>query len=445
MNDDNAGMLTDLYQLTMLQSYFEHHMNDIAVFDLFVRRLPPSRNYLIACGLEDVLHYLETFSFSSDHLAYLRSVKRFSEAFLQSLVSFRFTGDVYAVREGTAVFANEPLIEVIAPLPEAQIVETFILNQVHLQSLLASKASRVVKQAGGRLVVDYGLRRIHGADAGLKGARAFYIAGVDATSNVLAGEIYGIPVSGTMAHSFVQAHDSEYEAFRHFIETFPDGTILVDTYDTLNAVRQVIRLAHELGPAFHARAIRLDSGDLAALAKASRTLLNDAGLTDLKIFASGNIDEYLIQELTQAGAPIDGFGVGTHMGTSEDRPFLDAAYKLVEYAGVARMKFSPSKRTLPGRKQIFREIANNVATGDVISCSHEKMAGRPLLEPVMIRGRRIESPPSLDELRTHCRNSINELPQPLLSLRPADPSYRVQASAELLELQQTVQRRHATD
>jgi len=226
VNDDNAGMLTDLYQLTMLQSYFEHHMNDIAVFDLFVRRLPPSRNYLIACGLEDVLHYLETFSFSSDHLAYLRSVKRFSEAFLQSLVSFRFTGDVYAVREGTAVFANEPLIEVIAPLPEAQIVETFILNQVHLQSLLASKASRVVKQAGGRLVVDYGLRRIHGADAGLKGARAFYIAGVDATSNVLAGEIYGIPVSGTMAHSFVQAHDSEYEAFRHFIETFPDGTLL---------------------------------------------------------------------------------------------------------------------------------------------------------------------------------------------------------------------------
>jgi nicotinate phosphoribosyltransferase len=442
VNDENAGMLTDLYQLTMLQSYFEHRMNDTAVFDLFVRRLPPARNYLVACGLEDVLHYLETFSFSSEHLSYLRSLNRFSDAFLQSLGSLRFTGDVYAVREGTVFFANEPIIEVIAPLPEAQIVETFIINQVHMQSLLATKAARVVTQAGGRLIVDYGLRRIHGADAGLKAARAFYIAGVDATSNVLAGEVYGIPVSGTMAHSFVQAHDSEYDAFRHFVETFPNGTVLVDTYDTLAGVRHVIRLARELGPAFHVTGIRLDSGDLAALAKASRRLLNEAGLTDLKIFASGNIDEYALEELVQAGAPIDGFGVGTHMGTSADRPFLDAAYKLVEYAGVPRMKFSPSKTTSPGRKQVFRKLVNGTAKGDVISCFNEKLSGRALLEPVMIRGHRIEpKQSSLNDLRANCSNNIHELPQSLMKLGAADQPYPVHISPDLLALQQAVRRR----
>ena len=443
VNDDNAGTLTDLYQLTMLQSYFEHRMNDIAVFDLFVRRLHPNRNYLVAGGLEQVLHYLETLSFSNEHLSYLRSLNRFSSTFIDYLGSLRFTGDVYAVREGTVVFANEPLLEIVAPLAEAQIIETFVINQIHLQTLAASKAARVVAAAQGRSIVDYGLRRIHGTDAGLKAARAFYIAGVDATSNVLAGEIYGIPVSGTMAHSFIQAHDSEYEAFRHFAETFPDGTMLVDTYNTLDGVRHVIRLARELESAFRVTGIRLDSGDLAMLSKESRRLLNEAGLSKLKIFASGNIDEYSITSLIQSGAPIDGFGVGTHMGTSADAPYLDMAYKLVEYAGVPRMKFSPAKSTLPGRKQVFRALVNGKAAGDEIACFGEQLPGRSLLEPVMLGGRRTGAPPALNDLRSHCIDGIGQLPPRLLASTPTDEPYLVTMSPQLQALQQTLQRRQA--
>ena len=435
VNDDNAAMLTDFYELTMLESYLAHSMNGIAVFDLFVRRLPPTRNYLVACGLEDVLHYLETFSFSTGHLSYLKSLKRFSSGFIDSLERLRFTGDVYAVAEGTAVFANEPIVEVIAPLPEAQIVETFVINQIHLQSLAVSKAVRVVTAARGRQVIDYGLRRTHGADAGLKTARAFYIAGIDATSNVLAGEIYGIPVSGTMAHSFVQAHDSEYDAFRHFVQSFPEGTLLVDTYDTLDGVRNVIRLDRELGSAFRVAGIRLDSGDLATLAKESRRILDEAGLMNVKIFASSSIDEYVIEELLRAGAPIDGFGVGTHMGTSADAPFLDAAYKLVEYAGIPRMKFSAGKTTLPGRKQIFREFVDGIAIGDVIACFGEDLPGAALLKPVMRGGRRTESVPSLDDSRSQCRENIRQLPQSLLGVKTADQPYLVRVSPALLALQ----------
>jgi nicotinate phosphoribosyltransferase len=436
VNDDNAAMLTDLYELTMLESYFAHGMNDIAVFDLFVRRLPKTRNYLVACGLEDVLRYLETFSFSTEHLSYLKSLNRFSGRFIDSLGRLHFTGDVYAVPEGTVVFANEPIVEIVAPLPEAQIVETFLINQIHLQSLAASKAARVVTAARGRAVIDYGLRRIHGTDAGLKAARAFYIAGIDGTSNVLAGEVYSIPLSGTMAHSFVQAHDSEYEAFRHFLESFPDGTLLVDTYDTLDGVRNVIRLAaSNLGSDFHATAIRLDSGDLAALAKESRRMLNEAALTNVKIFASSSLDEYAIEELLRTGAPIDGFGVGTHMGTSADSPFLDAAYKLVEYAGSPRMKLSTGKALLPGRKQIFRTFADSIATHDVIACFDENLPGTALLKPVMLGGRRTAGVPSLDESRSCCRKSINQLPQTLLGLQTAAQPYDVKPSPRLSALE----------
>jgi nicotinate phosphoribosyltransferase len=443
VTDDNAGMLTDFYELTMLQSYFEHGMNDTAVFDLFVRRLPTTRNYLVACGLEDVLHYLETFSFPPEHLSYLKGLNRFSNDFIDYLGGLHFSGDVHAVAEGTVVFANEPILEVIAPLPEAQIVETFVINQLHLQSLAASKASRVVTAARGRPVIDYGLRRIHGTDAGLKAARAFYIAGVDATSNVLAGEQYGIPVSGTMAHSFVQAYNSEYDAFREFVETFPEGTLLVDTYDTLEGVRNVIRLARELGSAFRVTAIRLDSGDLATLAKESRHLLDEAGLTKVKIFASSSIDEYLIEELLRSGAPIDGFGVGTHMGTSADSPFLDAAYKLVEYADTPRMKFSTAKTTLPGRKQVFRRLADGTAIGDVIACWGEDLPGLQLLKPVMLAGRRTGSTPSLNDSRSHCSENIRQLSPSLLTIKTADPPYKVEVSSHLLALQAECRRKLA--
>jgi len=431
VNDDNAAMLTDLYQLTMLQAYFDNGMNATAVFDFFVRRLPSERNYLIACGLEDALRYLETLSFSAQHLSYLKSLRRFSPAFLDYLRDLHFTGDVYAVPEGTVFFANEPIVQVAAPIAEAQIVETFIMNQIHLQSLVASKATRVVTAARGRPVIDYGLRRIHGADAGLKSARAFYIAGVDATSNVLAGQIFGIPISGTMAHSYVQAHDSEYEAFLHFVRSFPEGTILVDTYDTISGVRKVIQLARELGPDFHVRGIRLDSGDLVVLAKESRQLLYEAGLSSVKIFASSSIDEYVIEDLLREGAPIDGFGVGTRMGTSSDAPSLDTVYKLVEYAGSPRMKLSASKSVLPGRKQVFRELKDGIAERDVIASFGENLTGVPLLREVMRNGKRTVTPPTLSDSRKLCAENIRQLPPHLLELRTASPSYSIHISDHL--------------
>jgi nicotinate phosphoribosyltransferase len=435
VDDSNAAMLTDLYELTMLQSYFTHRMNSIAVFDLFVRRLPPTRNYLVACGLEDVLHYLETFSFSAAHIAYLKSLNRFSDAFLQHLSALRFTGDVYAVPEGTIVFGDEPILQVAAPLPQAQIIETFLINQIHLQSMAASKAARVVSAAQGRPVIDYGLRRIHGTDAGLKSARAFYIAGVDGTSNTLAGKLYGIPVSGTMAHSFVQAHDTEYDAFRHFVEDFPEGTLLVDTYNTIEGVEKVVRLARELGSDFKVRAVRLDSGDLAALAKQARRILDDAGLQNVQIFASSSLDEYAIDELLRADAPIDAFGVGTQMGTSSDRPFLDVAYKLVEYAGVPRLKLSTGKKLLPGRKQVFRKFENGTAIEDVLASFGESLPGTPLLKPFMLGGQRTEPAPSLDESRSICRQSTAGLPEHLHSLQTADEPYPVKISPHLSALE----------
>src|SRR5262245_34574032 len=279
VHDSNAALLTDLYELTMLQSYFDEGMNDLAVFDLFVRRLPPNRNYLVACGLEHVLHYLETLAFSPEGIAYLRSLRRFSEAFFESLAAFRFTGDVFAAPEGAVVFANEPLIEVVAPLPQAQIIETFLMNQIQMASLAASNAARVVSAAGGRSVVDFGARRMHGADAAIKEPRAFYIGGVDSTSNVLAGALWNIPVSGTMAHSYVLAFDSEIEAFRRFLRTYPDAILLVDTYDVRQGVQHVIDLARESGSAFQVAGVRLDSGGLAAEAFEVRRQLDHAGLS----------------------------------------------------------------------------------------------------------------------------------------------------------------------
>jgi nicotinate phosphoribosyltransferase len=354
VSDANAALLTDLYQLTMLQSYWREGRTGTAVFSLFVRRLPERRNYLLACGLDQALHYLEWLRFGPDECDRLRSTGRFDAAFIDWLGELRFTGTVRAMPEGTPAFAEEPILEVEAPLPEAQLVETFIMNQVQLQTMLASRAVRVVHAAAGRTVIDFGLRRMHGTDAGMKGARAFHIAGVDATSNVLAGLAYGIPVSGTMAHSYVQSHDDELQAFRDFARTWPDTVLLVDTWDTLDGVRNVVRLAGELGADFHVRGIRLDSGDLAELARQSRRILDDAGLDRVAIFASSSLDEDAIASFVAAGAPIDGFGVGTRMGVSADAPSLDIVYKLAEYGGRGRLKLSTGKRLLPGPKQVFR-------------------------------------------------------------------------------------------
>lgn len=432
IDDANAVLLTDLYQLTMLQAYWQEGMEGQGTFSLFARRLPKARNYLLACGLDDVLRYLETLRFDGDALDYLSTFDQFSAGFLEWLEDFRFTGDVDALPEGTPAFANEPLLEVSAPIPQAQLVETFIMNQIHLQTLLASKAARVVEAARGRDVVDFGLRRMHGTDAGMKAARAFHVAGVAATSNVLAGRVYGLPVTGTMAHSYVQAHDEEMDAFRAFTRLYPGTTLLVDTYDTLAAVRKVVRLAREMGEAFTVRAIRLDSGDLAELAFAARRILDEAGLQRVEIFASGGLDEYEVERVVTAGAPITGFGVGTGMGVSADAPSFDIAYKLTSYGGRGRLKLSPGKPILPGRKQVFRMEEDGRAVGDVIARAGEERPGRPLLVPVMRGGERAPAGRTgLDEARVRAREEIERLPARIRALGPADPPYRVELSRDL--------------
>ncbi len=434
VDDSNAALLTDLYELTMLQSYFDEGFNGTAVFDLFFRRLPSNRNYLIACGLEHVLHYLETFSFSPGAIDYLSSLDRFSTAFLESLREFRFTGDVYAMPEGTAVFAEEPVMEIVAPLPQAQIVETFLMNQVQLATLAASKAARVVTASRGKPVVDFGARRTQGADAALKAPRAFYIAGVDATSNVLAAQVYGIPVAGTMAHSYIQAFETEREAFRQFVRAFPSAILLIDTYETEKGVEEVIELARLMGSDFRVSGVRLDSGDLLKESIGVRHKLDQAGLTDLKIFASGSLDEYAIDRLMVDGAPIDGFGVGAHMATSSDAPVLDGVYKLVEYAGRPKMKTAASKTTLPGRKQVFRQKSQGKAVRDVIGLAGEKNPGEPLLLKVMENGRRTVDPESLDASRSRCRQGLQSLPDRLMSLSSAEETYVVERSSRLQKL-----------
>jgi nicotinate phosphoribosyltransferase len=435
----NPILLTDLYQLTMLQAYFEEGMRERAVFSLFVRRLPQRRNYMLACGLDDVLTYLETLRFDQRALSYLDSLGRFSTRFLQFLEQLGFTGDVYAVPEGTPVFANEPILEVAAPIAEAQFVETYVMNQVHLQTLLASKAARIVEAARGRPVVDFGLRRMHGADAALKAARAFHIAGVHATSNVAAGQSYGIRVAGTMAHSYVQAHDDEYDAFRVFADLYPGTVLLVDTYDTLAGVQKVIDLAREAGRGFRVSAVRLDSGEPLDLSVGVRRLLDDAGLHSVEIFASSNLDEDEIDRLLRAGAPIDGFGVGAAMGVSADAPVLDIVYKLVEYAGRGRAKLSAGKEILPGQKQIFRVERDGLAQYDVLGRHDEPPHGRPLLQQVMKNGTRLlAGSVTLDTALARRKTELERLPAAVRAIRIASPPYPVEVSADLKRDLQTI-------
>jgi len=446
VDDDNAALLTDLYEVTMLQSYWREGMDGDAVFSLFVRRLPPGRNFLLACGLEDSLRYLERLRFDDDACRYLGGMDQFGDEFVEWLGELRFTGDVRAVPEGTPVFPEEPLLEVVAPLPEAQLVETFLMNQIHFQTVIASKAARVVQAAAGRAVVDFGLRRMHGADAGLKSARAFHIAGVAATSNVLAGLVYGVPVTGTMAHSYVQSYDSEMEAFRRFADLYPDTVLLVDTYDTLDGVRKVVQLARELGDRFRVSAVRLDSGDLVELAFAARDTLDDAGLEDVEIFASGGLDEGEIADMVARDAPITGFGVGTGMGVSRDAPALDIAYKLTAYDGKGRLKLSPGKRILPGRKQVFRCEEDGRAVGDVIGGADEGLEGRPLLREVMRDGERLPAGEvDLEESRERAEREIAVLPDRVQALEDADPPYPVEISETLEVHQRRVARRVAGD
>jgi nicotinate phosphoribosyltransferase len=438
----SPALLTDLYELTMLQAYFEERMSDTGVFSLFVRRLPERRNVLLACGLEDVVTYLETLRFDQPALEYLESLGRFSLPFLRHLEQFRFTGDVFAVPEGTPIFAEEPIVEIEAPIAESQLVETFVMNQIHLQTVLASKALRVVDAAQGRTVVDFGMRRMHGIDAALKAARAFHIAGVASTSNVAAGQAYGLPVAGTQAHSYIQAHDDEYAAFEAFTRVYPDTVLLVDTYDTLEGVRKVIQLSQALGSEFQVKAVRLDSGDLYHLSVDARRMLDAAGLTSVEIFASGGLEEEAIAQLVGRGAPIDAFGVGTEMGVSRDDPTLDIVYKLVEYAGRGRVKLSPGKHVLPGRKQVFRVESGSHAGHDVLGRRDEEPCGRPLLQQVMANGRRCAPAPTLAASRDRARHELERLPPAVRHLPRMDPPYRVVVSPALARGRDAMEHRH---
>jgi nicotinate phosphoribosyltransferase len=425
-----SALFTDLYELTMAQAYAAEHMDGTAVFELAFRKMPANRNYLVAAGVGDVLAFLANFHFGDEELKYLRQRGEFSEEFLKHLADLRFTGDVLAFAEGTPAFPNEPMVQVIAPIIEAQLIETFVLNQIHFQSLAVSKAARVVKAARGRGVVDFGSRRAHGTDAALKVARATYLAGGVGTSNVLAGQVYGIPVFGTMAHSYVQAHDSEIASFEAFAAMYPETTLLVDTYDTIEGVRRVIDLSRKLGDRFRVNAVRLDSGDLGALAKESRKLLDEAGLQQVTIFASSSLDEYEIQKLVNSGAPIDAFGVGTKLAVMEDASHLDMAYKLVEYAGKGRLKLSSSKVLHPGRKQVFRQVENGRMIGDAIARFDERLPGEPLLQPVMRHGipiTRID----LEESRYRFQRELVRLPDQLRAIEPSSVPYPVSFSTRL--------------
>ena len=428
--------LTDLYQLTMMKAYWDHQMTGQAVFEFFVRRLPPGRGYLVAAGLEPVLEFLETLRCTPAERDELAQLNLFPGEFLDRLSALRFTGDVEAVPEGTLLFENEPFLRVIAPLPEAQLVETRIINLLQYSTLAATKAARMVLAAPGKTLVDFGFRRAHGAEAGLLAARAAYLAGFAGTATVQAGLRYGIPLYGTMAHAFVQAHAEEGEAFRHFYESWGGETVLLlDTYDTEAAAEKVAALLKKgSGNAAPIRGVRLDSGDLHDHALRVRNILDAAGLEGIRIFASGNLDEYRLEELISRQTPIDGFGVGTKLTVSDDAPFLECAYKLEEYEGVPRFKRSEGKATLPGRKQVFRHRnPEGLLTGDVIGLWGESAEGAPLLHPVMKKGRRLSPPATLEAIREYTALQLSQLPESLRKNREADP-YPVTLSPGLREL-----------
>jgi nicotinate phosphoribosyltransferase len=437
ISEENMSLFTDFYELTMCASYFDNKKFEPATFDLFIRRLPENRSYLLFAGLEQFLLYLKNVKFTEEHLTYLKK-QGFAKDFLDYLRNFRFTGDVWAAPEGTVAFPCEPLIRVTAPIIEAQLVETFLLNTVNLQTMIATKASRVVNAAKGKAVIEFGLRREHGVDAGMKVARSSYIAGCRGTSNVLAGLAYGIPVFGTMAHSFVMSYEKEIDAFRAFAKTFPaNSTLLIDTYDDLAGAEKAAIIAKELEEkGFRLSGVRLDSGNLTETSKKVRKLLDQQGLQYVNIFASGDLDEFKVEELLRKGAKIDAFGVGTKLGTSADKPYVDVIYKLCETMSAngdfaPMMKLSEGKVTLPGRKQVYRfKDAKGLFEKDVIALATEKAAGEPLLAKVMEKGEVTYDFPSLDEIRATAAENLSRLPEKYKKVTGA-PEYPVELSQDL--------------
>jgi nicotinate phosphoribosyltransferase len=442
---ESSALLTDLYQLTMLQTYFDEGMNETAVFEFFVRKLPAGRNFLVAAGLEQLLDWLENLAFSHEELDWLAGCGRFHARFVESLADLRFSGDVDAMAEGTVFFPDEPIVRVVASLREAQLIETRLINLLQFQTLTATKAARVRLAARDRLLVDFGSRRAHGAEAALLSARASYLAGFDGSSEVLAGMRWSMPLFGTMAHSYIQTHEEELAAFEHFARSHPKSTtLLIDTYDTEAAAQALLPLAEKLArEGIAIQAVRLDSGDLGEHARKVRAILDGGGAANIRIFASGNLDEYAVQALLDSGAPIDGFGVGTRMNTSADHPYFDCAYKLQEYAGAARRKRSEGKATWPGRKQVFRRFdATGRMVGDTLTLEVDSPPGTPLLARAMRGGRRLAPAPPLTEARERAKRQLAALPPDLRRLDAAAP-YPVEVAAPLQALAREVDaRRH---
>ncbi|MGH2680766.1 MAG: nicotinate phosphoribosyltransferase [Actinomycetota bacterium] len=402
-----GGLSTDLYELNMAASYLRRGMDGPATFSLYVRDMPKQRGFLVAAGLDDCLRFLESFAIREEELDYLDTIG-FDRRAIDDFRDVRFDGEVWAVPEGRIVHAKEPILEVTAPIAQAQLVEAVLLNQVTLHTTLTSKAARYVIAAEGQMLVDFAFRRAHGVEAARAAARGSAIAGFRATSNVEAAAELGLEVTGTMAHSFITAFDDEQEAFRAFAEDHPNRTtFLVDTYDTLAGVRNAIEVIRELDPPGEV-GVRLDSGDLDRLSRESRRLLDHAGLGRAKIFASGGLDEHEVAELVRAGAPVDAFGIGTQLGVSADAPYIDAVYKLVEFDGRPVLKLSPAKATAPGRKQVWRGPSE-----DVIGLRDEAAPGpnhEPLLEAVMRAGRRLGPAPTIEEMHTRFERDLQSLP-----------------------------------
>jgi len=423
-SNEGLGLATDLYELTMAAGYVENAKLERATFELHVRRLPHQRSYLIAAGLEQVRHYLEHLRFSPEAISYLREHPAFAhvgETFFDYLRDFRFTGDLWAMPEGTVFFPGEPVLTVTAPLPEAQMVETYLLATVNYQTLVATKASRIVRAAQGRPVVDFGSRRAHGFGAALLAARASYVGGCVGTSNVLAARELGIPAVGTAAHSWTMAFDSEPAAFDAYQRVFPESTtLLIDTYDPVEGARRAARMKGRI------RAVRIDSGDLIEVAKQVRAILDQAGAPDVGIIASSDLNEYKIQSIVEAGAPITGFGVGTEMVTSRDDPALSGVYKLVAVERDGKMqpriKLSPHKATYPCRKQVWRSRdSQGRFAGDVVATADEHCPGEPLLEQVMAGGRWLHKSPGIDSIRQRTMDSLDRLPDEHQRLTDAAP------------------------
>ncbi len=410
------GLCTDLYELTMAQSYLQHGRTSRAVFSLFVRKLPANRNFLVSCGLETLLEYLERFRFGDEELRYLRSLGKFRDSFLDYLREYRFSSNVYAIPEGRIIFQNEPIVQIEGPLPEVQIVETLVINTIHFQTVVASKAVRSYLVSGGRSLVDFGFRRAHGLEAGIYAARASYIAGFDGTSNLEAGRRWGIPVFGTMAHSYIMIFDSEDEAFRSFAQTYPEGSVfLLDTYDTIEAAHLTAKLVKE---GIRVVGVRLDSGDIPLLATRVREILDSQGLRDVKIIVSGGVDEYSIEEWISRGVPADAFGVGTKFITSADAPYLDMAYKLVEYEGKPKVKKSPGKATFPNLRQVRRFYSGTEMDHDeTFRWGEAPEEGEELVVKVLEGGRLKTKIPSLSEIRELLMEELKRLPPRMSGLR----------------------------